>query len=241
MSHGGGEGEDDLGAAAWPGFVDILSSVLIMFVFFLMITAVALSFHVALFKGKMKDQQEKMVEQRVEMELKQQATPDAAKLLDENKKLKEEIKSLEAQSADAQVKLDLDRQAAEARVSEAEDKLTLLQQAAQLAESKDQKTTVNGNEIVVFFGQDAISLTGDSKDAVTKFLAGKSGKIEILSSKNTSDELEITARKVSVARMLNVRNTVIQAGIAAAGITAKTVDGQAIDGTQDWVKITVKP
>lgn len=243
MSHGGGEGEDDLGAAAWPGFVDILSSVLIMFVFFLMITAVALSFHVALFKGKMKEQQQKMVEEQVAKELKKEATPDAAKLMQENKELKEQIKTLEAQSADAQVQLDLDKQQAEARVSEAEEKLTLLQQAAQLAESKDQKIMElpGENAIVVFFGIDAISLTPESKDAVVAFLKGKGGKVEILSSKNTSDELEITSRKVAVARMLNARNSVIQAGFTSTGIAARIVNGEAIDGSQDWVKIVVKP
>ncbi|MCK5518908.1 MAG: hypothetical protein KAI61_05785, partial [Alphaproteobacteria bacterium] len=54
MGYEGGD-DGDVGASAWPGFVDILSSVLIMFVFFLMITAVTLNFHILIFKGKIKD------------------------------------------------------------------------------------------------------------------------------------------------------------------------------------------
>lgn len=44
--------QDDLSAIAWPGFVDILSAVIIMFVFFLMIVATALFFHIIIFISK---------------------------------------------------------------------------------------------------------------------------------------------------------------------------------------------
>ncbi len=40
---------EDLGVIAWPGFVDILSSVIIMFVFFVMVVASALYFHIIIF------------------------------------------------------------------------------------------------------------------------------------------------------------------------------------------------
>ena len=44
--------DEDLSALAWPGFVDILSSVLIVFVFFVIIIASALYYHVITFKSK---------------------------------------------------------------------------------------------------------------------------------------------------------------------------------------------
>ena len=43
--------EDDLSAIAWPGFVDILSATVIMFVFFLLVVASVLFFHMIIFKS----------------------------------------------------------------------------------------------------------------------------------------------------------------------------------------------
>lgn len=44
--------DNDLSAIAWPGFVDILSAVIIMFVFFVMVIATALYFHIIIFKSQ---------------------------------------------------------------------------------------------------------------------------------------------------------------------------------------------
>jgi hypothetical protein len=50
--------EEDLSAIAWPGFVDILSAVIIMFVFFLMIVAVSLFFHMITYISKVQSNQD---------------------------------------------------------------------------------------------------------------------------------------------------------------------------------------
>ena len=46
------EEQSELEANSWPGFVDILSAVIIMFVFFVLVTATALFFHTITYTGK---------------------------------------------------------------------------------------------------------------------------------------------------------------------------------------------
>ena len=69
-----GRREDDFGAIAWPGFVDILSAVIIMFVFFVMITASALYFHILIFKSKIESETVDSLSKRTEVEELFQAT-----------------------------------------------------------------------------------------------------------------------------------------------------------------------
>ena len=67
--------DEDMGAIAWPGFVDILSSVIIMFVFFLMIIAGALYIYTMIYISKVKsDQVAEQVESEFEFLFKQQQT-----------------------------------------------------------------------------------------------------------------------------------------------------------------------
>lgn len=48
----GNKNDTDLSTVAWPGFVDILSAVVIMFVFFLLVVATALYFHIIIYKSQ---------------------------------------------------------------------------------------------------------------------------------------------------------------------------------------------
>jgi hypothetical protein len=222
MSHGGGD--DDLAAQAWPGFVDILSSTMIMFVFFLMITATALFFHTIMFKSKLMSQNEKVITERVKEEVQQ--------LVQENKDLKEKIEQMEeTQKGSGSVK---DGQ-----------QINLLQQSTQFAASKEQQVDVSSNDetMVVYFGSDAISLTQDTNEKITQFLRkfeGKSVEATITASKQPNDNFGLTGRKVSVARMLNVRNQLIQAKIDPSKIKAVIVEEASADNKHDWVKIVMK-
>jgi len=227
---GGNTEEGDLAATAWPGFVDILSSVLIMFVFFLMITAVALNFHTILFKSKIVASNNKVVEEQLERKV----SETTGQLESENQVLKEQLAKAEAER--------------EARVEaqrELETKLKVLQQAAQMAQSEEQtlKLLPAQNTVVVFYGADAISLTKKSLEDIQKFIKdnGAPGmKIRIEASRNTTNKPDQTARRVAVARMLNARNVPLTMGMAPSSIKASLVEGEAIDGVLDWVKIILE-
>lgn len=221
MSHGG---DGDLEAQAWPGFVDILSSTMIMFVFFLMITATALFFHTIMFKSKLLSHNEEVVTDRVNKKVKD--------LVQENKQLKEKIEEMK-QNASAGGDI------------EQQQKIKLLQQATEFADSVEQEVKIaeNEKEITVLFGADAISLTKDTNETIVAFLkkfAGQNVRFVVTAGKESDERMALTARKVSVARMLNVRNQLIQAKIDPNHITATIVEDNDVSGKGDWVKITVE-
>ncbi len=229
MSHGGEGGEDDLAAMAWPGFVDILSSVLIMFVFFLMLTAIALAFHTAMFKSKFKEK----FAQETAQQVKEKVASTSASLVEENQQLKAMLE--EAQAA-AQNKDEAKR--------ELETKLDVMQQSAILAESKNQTVkTEDANNVVVFYGPDAISLTEDANVQIGAFMKQfdpASVNVVITATRGTSNAVEEVARRVAVARMLNLRNAVIKANVPSAQITGKIIEGEKIDDQFDWVRLHVE-
>lgn len=226
---GGGAEEDDLGAMAWPGFVDILSSVLIMFVFFLMLTAVALAFHTALFKSKIKAE----FAQKTEQQVKEEVQNTAAQLLEENRNLKATMAQMQQNA-----------QSNEEAKRELETKLDELQQSATMAESKDQSVMVeNDTSLVVFYGPDAISLTEEANAQISEFLKkfpADKIKVSIMATRVNSNVVEDTARRVAVARMLNLRNAVIQYKVPTQKVTANLVEGAPIDNKMDWVRMKVE-
>ncbi|MCB1580372.1 MAG: hypothetical protein H6859_05125 [Rhodospirillales bacterium] len=184
--------EDDLSAIAWPGFVDILSAVIIMFVFFLMIVATALYFHILIFKSQ-----------------------------------------LLADAAMSQMKV------------ESEEKAIVHQMQTQFAESKEQEIEFDTNmdSLIIFFGSDSISLLSQNLDKIKTHIAqnvpgdpnGYNVKIE---ASKTPKTYENAARKVALARMLNVRNAILQAGFPSDTIDPGIVDGEEIKDTYHWVRVT---
>lgn len=228
MSSGASE-EDDLEAMAWPGFVDILSSVLIMFVFFLMLTAVALAFHTALFKSKIKQEYAQKAEERVETEVKNTS----ADLMEENKQLKAMMAQMQ-QSA----------QSSEEAKRELETRLDQMQQSATMIESVDQLVQIEDpTSLIVFYGPDAISLTEKATEEIKKFLsqyAPDRVTVTIMATRTNSNVVDDVARRVAVARMLNLRNVLIQYKVPTQKVNAKLVEGAPIDNKMDWVRMKVE-
>lgn len=185
---------NDLSAIAWPGFVDILSAVIIMFVFFVMVVATALYFHIIIFKSQIL------------------ANPDSGQV-----KIEGEVKDVIAQVQ------------------------------TQFAESVEQDISIKTDDksITIFFGRDSISLLKSNHDQVKAFIADyleKNGvtnaQINIVASKNP-DTLQTAARKIALARMLNVRNAVLQGGFDPKTIKANVIDGELLDDTYHWARIEI--
>ena len=188
------DNENDLSAIAWPGFVDILSAVIIMFVFFVMVVATALYFHIIIFKSQIL------------------ANPESSQI-----KIESEIKDVVAQTQ------------------------------TQFAESKEQDISLNSEDksITVFFGRDSISLLQTNHNEIKTFIeeyidknASGNSRITIVASKNP-DALQTAARKVALARMLNVRNAVLQSGFDPEAIEVKVINGELVDDTYHWVTIRI--
>ncbi len=186
-----GRREDDLSAIAWPGFVDILSAMIIMFIFFLMIVATALYFHILIFKSQVLAQKE-----------------------------------------------------TEQIMAKSEEEVKVSQIQTEFAKSKEQKIVFNKKEntLIIFFGKDAISLLAENLEEIKEKMAvyrenkGANYNIRLEATKNPKT-YENAARKVALARMLNVRNAIIQAGFQPEIIEPAVIEGEEIDDSYQWVRI----
>ena len=215
-------GDNVMAATAWPGFVDILSSVLIMFVFFVMIVASALYFHILIFKAKIISQaQEQMVMQS-----------DTTVVSAQNRVLQQKVQGLTQKM-----------ETMEQVISEYEEQFH--QEATQFGESTEQDLTVipEENTIIVFFGNDSITLTAESKTEIenftTDYLANNAAEFTTIRIQGGKDPEMVgsSTRKIAVARMLNVRNMFLNTDIPPNQIIPRILDGQKVDESFHWVKI----
>lgn len=124
---------------------------------------------------------------------------------------------------------------------ESEFEFLFKQEQTQFAESEEQETLIDqeNKTIVIFFGKDAISLIPETKEEVENAL--RQYNPEEYSIKITAPRAKrstnIKQRKVSVARMFNVRNTVLDAGFAPDSAIPKLVDPVDINDSIEWAKI----
>lgn len=180
--------EDDLGAIAWPGFVDILSSVIIMFVFFLMIVAGALYIYTLIYVSQVRSSE---VTER----------------------------------------------------TETEEELTFEQQQSEFGESEQQNLNYDQDKkvITVFFGDDSITMLPESIEEIAEILKDFDSEIYTvkISAPLPEKARDLLRKKIAIARMLNLRNTVLSAGFAPESAIPKLTESKAINDTLDWAQIRI--
>ena len=214
---------EDLGAMAWPGFVDILSSVIIMFVFFVMVVASALYFHIIIFKSKILSEISEYTT----------ASSRAEELGRTNRSLMEKIEDLEE-------KMEVLEQVTD------KTEVQLFQKHTEFAESTNQKFEENteARSLTIFFGADSISVTKDNEKLLGSIIEQYAKKftpagtvVKIISGKDEKSVNDIVARRLSVARMLNTRNLFLETDIPSNQVIPSISSGEEIDGSYNWVKI----
>jgi regulator of replication initiation timing len=213
------EDPDDVSSITWPGFVDIMSSVIMMFIFFVLITSVALYFHTITYKSKVMASIAGLTQKSVEQQTRT--------IVQENQQMKKENMELRE------------------KIAEIEDKTKKAD--SKFAESKEQSVTLDEatDKVVLFFGGDSISLTEETNtafaDFVTKYLAKVPDKsriyVEILASKEISNDNELFAQEIATARLMNTRNVVLRTEIPKDHITINIVPSELIDEKSNWVTI----
>lgn len=217
------EDDHNLETIAWPGFVDILSSVIIMFVFFLLVVASALYFHILIFKSQVLS--EESISVSAEARVKELAETNRF-LTEKIEEMEEEMKILEDISQDNEIQL--------------------FKEDAEFSESENQKVTSNfeEKEILIFFDTDSISVTVANQllldEEIAKYIAAYGAenlKATIVSSKSPSSLNDIIARRLAVARLLNVRNAFLETEISPESITPAVREGETVDESYNWVRI----
>ena len=190
-----------------------------MFIFFVLITSVALYFHTITYKSKIMAQIAGLAQKSVEEQTKT--------IVQENQQMKKENMELRE------------------KIAEIEDKTKKAD--SKFAESKEQVVTLDdaNNKVVLFFGGDSISLTEETTksytDFVNKYLDSHKDHsriyVEIQGSKEALSENELFAQEVATARIMNARNIVLRTDIPKDHITANIVPGEPIEDKTDWVTI----
>lgn len=223
--------DNDLGAVAMPGFIDILSTVIIMFVFFVTVIAVMLYVHTVKFKAE------------VVAESKQQISA-------ELKEYVKKIESGEIKPDDLKAVLDLAEKKNE--MQQEMDKLTddIKQIKTQYADSRpDQKTQeiIEDKSLLIFFDKNAITTAQGVEVKISEFLKKimsapdwKNKHYKLTAGTNPAAPTVGVARELSLARMLNVRNNLLRLDIPHSAISLSYSDEVVVGGDYNWVKIVVE-
>ncbi len=213
------EDPDDVSSITWPGFVDIMSSVIMMFIFFVLITSVALYFHTITYKSKVMASVAGLAQKSVEQQT-QQIVKENQQLKQDNMQMKQKIAEIEDE------------------VKKADSKF---------AASKEQTVQFDAatNQVTIFFGGDSISFTEENQKKYDEFVKAYLAKVpnpanvyvDIQASKEILNENEGFAQEIATARLMNSRNIIMRTDIPKDHITINIVPSAPIDGKGDWVTI----
>lgn len=246
----GGGDEDDMSGNAWPGFVDILSATVIMFVFFVMITAILMSVMSMEYREKVKSASEAEVTEElqqfvdrivsgeisveeVQQSLSHRTTIDA--LVREKKNLEKKIRDQAAAKQLIQKEL-------------IEKTAQIEQRATDLIFTEEQKHIISedGKAIYVTYNRNAVTLTEDAINALKTFLRGhqkRTGQenlhVSVLAAENPNAPTITVTRKVALSRALTIRNVFLANGVKSNNISIKYAKPKEIDNTYDWVQIKI--
>lgn len=227
------DGGSDLAANSWPGFVDILSAVVIMFVFFVLITAAVLYFYTITYKAKIEGQPEPVTEI-------EDTASSAARLEElerENEELREQMESAQERAS----------QGGGAAETEAVEDTQTVAQAFSAQASEQQVVTSNEDlSLVLFHDPGAITVDDNSEARINEFIAemvekhgAENLEIELNSPKVANAATQSRAKRLAVARMLNVRNTLLDTTADRANIQLKVVENEAIEDSDNWTRLKI--
>ena len=226
-----------MAANAWPGFVDILSAVVIMFVFFVLITAAVLYFYTITYTSKVEGQSEQVVEPVEPVEPQVASALEKVEALEqENQQLREQLESSKptASGGSGNLEIESDEQdmAAQAFGKQASDQAVL---------ESDQD-----NSLVIFHDTGAITVDETTSARVEAFIEkiirdnGADNVEIVLTSPKMADAVtQSRAQRLAVARMLNVRNALLKSSINKKNLSLKVVESESIDESVDWTKMQV--
>ena len=227
------DGTSDMAANAWPGFVDILSAVVIMFVFFVLITAAVLYFYTITYKAKVEGQPD--VE--VVAALPSLGAATIEELEAENSELKKQIESAQAQASQGggtdSIEVPSDTQAAaEAFGAQASEQQVM--------------TSAENRSMVLFHDAGAITVDENSEAKIAQFIkelseqyGAENLEVTLTSPKTANAATQSRAKRLAVARMLNVRNSLLTSPLDREKIQLNVVESEAIEDSANWTRLQI--
>ncbi len=238
------EGDGDLSDVAMPGFIDILSSVITVFMFFMLITSAIMFFMSLAMKKSLVDESRKQTESKVSQEVQEYV---------------HKVETGEITLKDLTAKLEQIKEGQPATptpttvspASASADVQTDNAQQGRATFSKGGNQTVsmgsNSGEMVIVFADKGIAVSQDTTKSLASFVEGIKANAK---GKPVSIELEVpdnpdattlsVAREIGLGRMLNVRNVLLTNKLAASNISIHNVPAQSYGTSYDWVRVHVR-
>ncbi|MCE7887361.1 MAG: hypothetical protein DYH13_07660 [Alphaproteobacteria bacterium PRO2] len=230
--------DGDFSAIAWPGFVDILSTVIMMFLFFIMIVSIVMYVMSMQFKKDVAQQSQQKIVEQVNQELSKYA-----EMLESGEITLDQMKNqFEAQQEIQELSKDNVKLVKEnTELSDAIEQIK-----ADLAGNLTQTFSENQDGLVIFFERNDISLSPETTDQIKKYLEtrikGKdAGKfyVTLMAGDNPNAPTISVSRELGLARTLNIRNIALNLNIPHNNISVKYTEPKEIDKSNNWVVIKV--
>ena len=232
-----GRREEDMSAEAWPGFVDMLSSAIIMFIFFFMIASASLFFHTIIFKSKILHQSEIQIKAALA-----QADPEGLK--NEISRLKEENKALQQE-----IMAEKENKVKSLKETGYLDKAQVFMSEG-LSEAQEQASALSDDKmkLTIYFGKSTITVSSKTQTELKSFFETNAAKlatgeynIHIEVGKSGDAPTEAVARKVAIARMFNIRSEILKVeGAKRDEIKANVVEPEKLGTTFHWARIIIE-
>ncbi len=234
--------EGDLGDVAMPGFVDILSSVVTVFMFFMLITSVTMFF----LSVKMK--------KSVMEESKKEAQSDAAKELNEYlKKLEageitlEELKT-KAAGQQAVQQLSVKNTYLTESLQASEEALQKTRAAMGKTQNQKVETSIDSTSLIIIYDESGITVNPDTTKIIKEFITRlkqdptfKDKTLLLESPDNPAATTQSLSRELSLGRSLNVRNVLLLEDIFAERVKISNVPAELHNNTYNWLRIRLTP
>lgn len=200
------ESDDPESTIPWPGFVDILSTVIIVFVFFMMMTSVIIFV--------LSEQAKKDAVQNAKQQSKEDVQQSKDKKETQAEVDQQETKTTEVLKPDVSNLL-MEKEALQKEIA----KLTQLKNV--LSESQAQTLEQAADMITVHFGDMGATITKDTENAIRNGLPSNVRFTIISYIPKDSDFASI--REIALNRALNIRNVLLQSNITNDKIDLKIV------------------
>lgn len=234
--------EGDLDDVAMPGFVDILSSVITVFMFFMLITSVTMFF----LSVKMK--------KSVVEESKKEAQSDAAKELQDYLKRLEAgevtLEELKAKAAGQQAvqQLSVKNTYLTESLQASEEALQKTRAAMGKTQNQQVETSQDSTSLIIIYDDSGITVNPETTKIIKEFITRlaqdptfKEKTLLLESPDNPTATTQSLSRELSLGRSLNVRNVLLLQDVFAERVKISNVPAELHNNTYNWLRIRLTP
>ncbi len=235
-----GDTEGDLGDVAMPGFVDILASVLTVFMFFMMLTAAIMFMLTLELKKNLVKEKQEALEQAISQEVRDYIEQIKSGKIDvaEVKKKAEQSTILKEEKEE----LSSDLSKAVQQISRLQDNQMVFSKVAELKAAQTEDPT----EFVILYRESGISISEETQKNIARFVEklkkqnqGKKISVILEAPDDPKSPTLTLSRQLVLGRTMNVRNALLGGKAEPDEILIRNVKPSEIQGSYQWVRIRV--